>query len=110
MAINSLAEGERLRFAQTGLTIVYGFNGSGKSGYARLLRRSVNARRDVEIHRDGFDKDTSKAQDARVVYDVEGGATQVWRMGAEHSAELAQVRFYDSECGRTYVDLASAAA
>ncbi|MBP2353199.1 energy-coupling factor transporter ATP-binding protein EcfA2 [Kribbella aluminosa] len=108
-AINNLADGERLKFAPTGLTIVYGFNGSGKSGYARLLRRSVNARIDVEIHRDVFDQDANKAQEAEVGYDVDGGATKVWRMGEALSAELAQVRFYDTVCGRAYVDLASEA-
>jgi energy-coupling factor transporter ATP-binding protein EcfA2 len=108
-AINNLADGERLKFASTGLTIVYGFNGSGKSGYARLLRRSVNARIDVEIHRDVFGQDTSRVQEADVGYDVDGGAPRVWRMGEALSAELAQVRFYDTVCGRAYVDLASEA-
>ena len=37
--VNALASEEPLTFAQDGLTIVYGDNGSGKSGYARLLKR-----------------------------------------------------------------------
>ena len=34
--VNALAPGERLSFGNTGLTIVYGDNGAGKSGYARV--------------------------------------------------------------------------
>src|SRR5207302_1840263 len=34
--VNALADGQRLTFC-SGLTIVYGANGSGKSGYARVL-------------------------------------------------------------------------
>ena len=31
--VNALANGERLTFGKTGLTVIYGDNGSGKSGY-----------------------------------------------------------------------------
>lgn len=34
--VNALAPGERLSFRKTGLTIIYGDNGAGKSGYARV--------------------------------------------------------------------------
>src|SRR4051794_38794698 len=34
--VNALTEDQDLSFAATGLTVVYGDNGSGKSGYARL--------------------------------------------------------------------------
>jgi hypothetical protein len=37
--VNALASEHPLTFQGTGLTIVYGDNASGKSGYARLLKR-----------------------------------------------------------------------
>ena len=42
--VNALAEGERLSFDKKGLTVVYGDNGSGKSGYARILKKICRAR------------------------------------------------------------------
>lgn len=42
--VNALATGQRLTFTKTGLTVIYGDNGSGKSGYARVLKRSCRAR------------------------------------------------------------------
>lgn len=42
--VNALIPGQSLSFGESGLTIIYGDNGSGKSGYARLLRQAVTAR------------------------------------------------------------------
>ncbi|CAM5547685.1 hypothetical protein FALB51S_00187 [Frigidibacter albus] len=42
--VNALAPGERLSFAKTGLTVIYGDNGAGKSGYARVLKQLCRAR------------------------------------------------------------------
>lgn len=42
--INALAPGERLSFGKTGLTVIYGDNGAGKSGYARVLKQLCRAR------------------------------------------------------------------
>src|SRR5678815_150562 len=36
--VNNLAPSQTLRFAEKGLTVVYGNNGAGKSGYARILK------------------------------------------------------------------------
>jgi hypothetical protein len=46
---NRLACGQTLNFAPAGMTIVYGDNGSGKSGYARILKRACRARYSTEI-------------------------------------------------------------
>lgn len=42
--VNALAPGERLSFGKTGLTVIYGDNGAGKSGYARVLKQICRAR------------------------------------------------------------------
>ena len=42
--VNALAEGQRLNFLTGGVTIVYGDNSSGKSGYVRVLKRACRAR------------------------------------------------------------------
>jgi hypothetical protein len=51
MNVNAIAENQRLQFGATGMTIIYGDNGSGKSGYSRVLKRACRARDQMEaIH------------------------------------------------------------
>ncbi len=42
--VNRLATDQVLRFAPEGLTVIYGSNGTGKSGYTRLLRQVCQVR------------------------------------------------------------------
>lgn len=46
--VNALAESQTLKFA-AGLTIVYGDNGAGKTGYIRILKQACRARGQEEI-------------------------------------------------------------
>ena len=45
--LNALVDGQGLSFGAAGITIVYGDNASGKSGYARLLRNMVGGKTDL---------------------------------------------------------------
>ena len=42
--VNNLAPDQTLQFSSTGLTIVYGDNGAGKTGYGRILRQVCRSR------------------------------------------------------------------
>jgi hypothetical protein len=46
--VNALAPDQTLKFASSGVTVVYGDNASGKSGYSRVLKRACRARGQVE--------------------------------------------------------------
>lgn len=51
--VNAIAPHQSLGMGATGLTIIYGSNGSGKSGYSRVLKRACRARDQQEdIHPD----------------------------------------------------------
>jgi hypothetical protein len=55
--VNALAADQTLGFAPDGLTIIYGNNGSGKSGYARIIKAMVSARHSSlvlpDVYQDG---------------------------------------------------------
>src|SRR5262249_26500857 len=54
--VNKIAGGQVLEFSPQGMTIIYGGNGSGKSGYSRVLKRACRARDQSEpIHPDATD-------------------------------------------------------
>lgn len=42
--VNALDSQQQLDFADSGLTVIFGYNGSGKSGYGRILRRACRSR------------------------------------------------------------------
>ncbi len=53
--VNAIPDGSYVPFAHEGLTVIYGENGAGKSGYARVLKRACSARDTKEpIHPNVF--------------------------------------------------------
>jgi len=46
--VNAIAENQRLPLSSAGMTVIYGDNGSGKSGYSRVLKRACRARDQME--------------------------------------------------------------
>ena len=49
VGVNQLAPNQQLDFETKGLTIIYGQNGTGKSGYSRILKRACRSRRPGRI-------------------------------------------------------------
>jgi hypothetical protein len=103
--INALLPNQRLTFGNTGLTIVYGDNASGKSGFARLIRQAVTARVKADLLGDVF---ATPRDDQRALFECSvGGRLRTWRLGEEPRQELSSIRLYDEECGDAYVTTAS---
>ncbi len=68
IAINALASQQVLSFEPSGLTVIYGDNGSGKSGYVRVLKHACRSRDGkFAIHRDLEDK-TDTPQSAEIFF------------------------------------------
>ncbi|MDE1566398.1 AAA family ATPase [Actinotignum sanguinis] len=99
--VNRLAPNQELTFEPDGLTVIFGNNGSGKSGYARVIRSMVRARYRTEILPNVFDED-SGPQSGQVVFMV-GTAEREAQLGQQPDRDLARVAFYDARCGDTYL-------
>jgi energy-coupling factor transporter ATP-binding protein EcfA2 len=105
--VNALLPDQALSFGR-GLTIIFGSNGSGKSGYARLIRAAVTARvKSSRLLGDVYAENES-TQQAVISYLV-GATPAVWNLGNAQSLDLSRIRFYDEECGDAYVTRASEA-
>ena len=101
--VNSLAPGEHLTFAENGLTIVYGDNGSGKSGYARILKAVTRTRASERVHNDIF-KDPSLVPGATIDFAIAGAAQSFdWSPTREGSDPLSQASFFDRSCSGIYL-------
>ena len=100
--VNALASEEPLTFAQDGLTIVYGDNGSGKSGYARLLKRITRARHQEDVLSNVFD-DTAMDKPTASLRIRIGDQKESVAWPEATRPELQRMRFYDGACRDAYV-------
>lgn len=72
LAVNQLAPDQTLSFAAKGITVVYGDNGAGKSGYARLLKRACRARHSEVILPNVYAGSAAAKALATVCYSIGG--------------------------------------
>ncbi len=103
--VNNLAAGQTLGFEPNGITIIYGDNGAGKSGYARILKRACRARHAGKIEPNVYADQPPKSVGANIAYGV-GGAPQPveqWQNGANPHATLSAVSVFDSDCASVHI-------
>lgn len=107
--VNALADGQRLTFRTEGLTLVYGGNGSGKSGYGRILKKACRARDPGErILPDAYAKPPNGPASARIAYCVDGVAKSTdWTDGSGTDAALSAVSVFDAACASVHVEEAN---
>ena len=99
--VNALVDAQQLTFATGGLTVVYGDNASGKSGYARVIKDVAEARHREPVHRNVFAANPG-TQRAEIEFQAGGDAgTASWP--APVAGELRSIAFYDEACGDTYI-------
>jgi ABC-type nitrate/sulfonate/bicarbonate transport system ATPase subunit len=106
--VNRIAAGQKLPFAPAGLTVIYGGNGSGKSGYSRVLKKACRARdASDDVLPDVSDAVGAKLiPEAKFILEVGGAAKEIhWRRGAGPGAdEMAAIAVFDALCARAYLD------
>ena len=100
--VNALSSTKPLTFPQRGLTVVYGDNGSGKSGYARLLKRITRSRHNEDVLSDVFRATAVDRPGANLAVHV--GDRLVDAIWPETNLpEFQSMLFYDSSCGSAYI-------
>ena len=105
--VNALKPGEHLTFCKTGLTVVYGDNGSGKSGYVRILKqvcRSRSSRKEREILPNIHVNDPTQ-QKAIIRYSINGeNKSEHWRAKTPADQSLSAISVFDSDAANVHVE------
>jgi hypothetical protein len=104
--VDRLASGQELKFALDGLTIIFGENGSGKSGYARAARRICTSRVPISLQGNVF-APTSDGSPEVTFCTKTGNAAPVshnWVEGSDLPGACVQMTFLDTANARLYVE------
>src|SRR5690606_5696731 len=98
--LNRLAEGQQLKFAVEGLTLVYGDNGSGKSGYARITKQLCRSLSKDKLLGNVFSDVTQPPPEVLVRFRPDGTEKVIelpWTAGEEPPIEIANISVFDSQ-------------
>lgn len=108
---NDLAPGATVEFALEGLTIVAGRNGSGKSGYTRILKQVAASRGPEKVLPNAFKEGLTPK--ATITYQVggDGPAELQWDASAATSASpLQRARVFDARSAAAQLSASSEVA
>lgn len=103
--VNALAPNETIQFGRIGLTVVFGNNGTGKSGYGRIMKRACRARGSGDaILANQLSEKPAGPPTAKFVFEVNGvDQEHVWKDGSPSPAKLSSVSVFDSAAAQVYV-------
>lgn len=104
IGINALSPRKPLEFADERLTVVYGQNGSGKSGYVRALKQACGQREPGTLLSNVFSA-SNEEQSCKFKYSIDGVARETqWLFSNGPVDELRALQVYDSQCAVIYVN------
>lgn len=101
--VNRLQHGQAIEINQN-LTVVYGANGSGKSGYVRLLNNAFLSRGDKNILHNVFDESASGEPTCTFVFQSSGEPYLKVFPTDRGSSEFSQFAVFDTTCVRVHLE------
>ena len=99
--VNNLADDQELTFSDKGITLIYGGNGTGKSGYTRILKSACRARHRDRILTNVFASEfMDETPAASITYNTIGKPEETisWEDSDKPDKVLSAVSVFDREC------------
>ena len=101
--VNKIKDRASLSFGTSNLTVVYGANGSGKTGFSRVLKQACGSKAKENIHPNVFDK-ASPACEAKISVSVDNKAFELdWTLADGPLPSLRNVHVFDTKTASNYV-------
>ncbi len=104
--VNRLASGQSLEFEAFGITVIFGNNGSGKSGYTRILKNACTARHRPTILPNIYDdSDDISPSSSVITFSIGDGEDQKenWNNSELPHPVLSAVSVFDRECAEIHI-------
>jgi energy-coupling factor transporter ATP-binding protein EcfA2 len=102
--VNAIKHNASLEFGSANLSVIYGTNGAGKSGFARLLKHVCGTRHKTELYPNVF-LDVPTIPSANVYISKAGQQTSLaWSMDTGPINELRHTHVFDSHVATSYVN------
>lgn len=104
--VNNLADDQELTFGEKGITVIYGGNGSGKSGYTRILKSACRARHRDRVLTNVFApefKDETPVADIAYAASNKPEETVSWEDSDKPHKVLSAVSVFDRECAAIHI-------
>ncbi len=92
--VNAIVEKQTLEF-HPNLTVIYGNNGSGKSGYVRLMKKAFYSRTEEDIVKNIHESGQQKEPKGTFEFQTGGSAYSIQLPQTKHTIEHAQFTVYD---------------
>jgi len=104
--VNALNHPDGITFETDGLTILFGQNGAGKSGYVRVLKNACRARDQEKVLCNVFSPPSEEAPACATFEWKSNNADkkEEWLDGRPAHDELSDIAVFDSRCARLFVD------
>lgn len=110
VGVNAIRHNAHLDFGESNLSVIFGMNGAGKSGYARLLKHVCGARNKPELLPDVFNAAEAGPSCDVVVATAAGLSTLEWTTETGGLRALRSVHIFDTAVADSYVDLKNEAS
>ena len=110
VGVNAITAGAKLPFGASNLHVVYGGNGSGKSGYARLLKHACGSSMKLDLLPNVF---SAASIDPSVEISISTSGTQKdlpWSLSTGPLPELRHVHIFDSHTAASYINVKNEAS
>lgn len=108
--IENLAPKEPLLLGNGNLVVIYGHNGSGKSGYTRILKKASGKPRAVPLKPNAF-ATTPASQNCQIAYEISGIKSDItWDAAGSDIGDLRSMDIFDSEEASHYLRNESSAS
>jgi energy-coupling factor transporter ATP-binding protein EcfA2 len=100
--VNALAKDQTLKFCK-GLTLVYGDNGAGKTGYIRILKQACRARGQEQILGNVVSDGAPPKPAVTIKYSIGGDGTPREWLGPDADEFISRVSIFDTQCAAVYL-------
>ncbi|MGZ8983078.1 MAG: AAA family ATPase [Methylotenera sp.] len=103
--VSALTDGQEITFKPTGMTIIYGDNGAGKSSYTKILKNACLTRGDIPNIKGNVFKGNTSVSSAMLSVCINGELQEpmTWVNKSEPDPSLKSIRVFDMQSAFHYI-------